>query len=113
MVICLLNSWIFGYSQTRKKTASKPNILFIAVDDLNDWTGFLGGHPQTQTPNMDALARQGMIFTKAYCAAAVCNPSRTALMSGYRPSTTGIFGNKDKMRASPVLKDAKYFILPR
>lgn len=106
IVICLLNSWIFCYSQTRKKIASKPNILFIAVDDLNDWTGFLGGHPQTQTPNMDALARQGMIFTKAYCAAAVCNPSRTALMSGYRPSTTGIFGNQDKMRASPVLKDA-------
>ena len=74
----------------------KPNILFIAVDDLNDYTGFLGGHPQTKTPNMDKLAASGMVFERAYCAASVCNPSRAAIMSGYRPSTSGIYQNGEK-----------------
>ena len=82
------------------------NFLFIAVDDLNDWTGFLGGHPQTKTPNMDRLAKQGVVFTKAYCAAPVCNPSRAALMTGYRPATSGIYDNGQYMRDSEILKDA-------
>ncbi|MDN5210757.1 sulfatase [Fulvivirgaceae bacterium BMA12] len=85
---------------------SKFNVLFIAVDDLNDWTGFLNGHPQAVTPNMDRLARQGMVFERAYCAAPVCNPSRVALMTGYRPSTSGIYGNNDFMREADLLKDA-------
>lgn len=90
-----------------EKKAKQPyNVLFIAIDDLNDWTGFLGGHPQTQTPNMDKLASQGMVFERAYCSASVCNPSRAALMTGYRPSTTGIYGNSDYMRDSEVLKNA-------
>ena len=71
-----------------KESPEKYNVLFIAVDDLNDWTGFLGGHPQTLTPNMDKLASQGMVFERAYCAASVCNPSRAAIMSGLKPSTT-------------------------
>ncbi len=45
--------------------AERPNILFIAIDDMNDWTGFLGGHPQAKTPNMDALAKKGVNFTNA------------------------------------------------
>ena len=47
------------------------NVLFIAIDDLNDWTGFFGGHPQTLTPNMDKLASKGMVFDHAYCAAQI------------------------------------------
>ncbi|WP_063745026.1 sulfatase [Flexithrix dorotheae] len=82
------------------------NVLFIAVDDLNDYTGFLGGHPQTKTPNMDKLAGQSLVFTNAHCAASVCNPSRAAIMSGIRPTTSGILGNKDKIRSSALLKDA-------
>lgn len=86
---------------------TKPyNVLFIAIDDLNDWTGFLGGHPQSQTPNMDKLASQGMVFELAYCAAPVCNPSRSALLSGFRPSSTGVYGNGNYMRDSEVLKNA-------
>ncbi len=69
------------------------DILFIAIDDLNDWVGVLGGHPQAQTPNIDALAARGMLFTNAHSAAAICNPSRTALMLGLRPSSTGIYQN--------------------
>src|SRR5437868_2774015 len=86
-------------------TSSKPNVLFIAVDDLNDWIGCLGGHPDVKTPNMDRLAARGMLFTKAYCAAPVCNPSRASLMTGFRPSTSGVYENKQPMRDSPVLKN--------
>ncbi|MDX1966133.1 MAG: sulfatase-like hydrolase/transferase, partial [Planctomycetaceae bacterium] len=73
--------------------ADKPNILFIAIDDLNHWVGHLGRNPQTRTPNIDRLARQGMTFTRAYCTAPACNPSRASLMSGQRPSTTGCYLN--------------------
>lgn len=54
---------------------SRPNVLFIALDDLNDWIGCLGGHPQTRTPNLDRLAASGVLFRNAYTAAALCNPS--------------------------------------
>ena len=95
-------------ANSAEKNAKQPyNVLFIAIDDLNDWTGFLGGHPQTQTPNMDKLAAEGMVFEKAYCAAPVCNPSRTALLTGYRPSSTGIYGNENYMRSSDVLQNAR------
>ncbi len=86
--------------------AKKYNILFIAVDDLNDWTGFLGGHPQTQTPNMDKLANQSLVFERAYCAASVCNPSRAAIMSGLKPSTTGVYQNKQKPFDVPIFKNS-------
>ena len=81
-------------------------MLFIAVDDLNDWVGVLGGHPQARTPNMDRLARRGLLFTKAYCSAPSCNPSRSSLLTGLRPSTTGIYANAHDWRQAPGLKDA-------
>lgn len=78
--------------------AKKPNILFIAMDDLNDWIGCLGGHPQTITPNMDRLAKSGVLFTNAHCPAPACNPSRTAIMTGLSPHTSGLYENGQKMR---------------
>jgi choline-sulfatase len=83
----------------------KPNILFIAVDDLNDWVGCLGGHPQVKTPNIDRLARRGTLFTNAHCQAPLCNPSRSSLLTGLRPSTTGIYSLQPGIRAVPALKD--------
>jgi arylsulfatase A-like enzyme len=76
----------------------RPNVLFIAIDDLNHWVGHLGRNPQTKTPNIDRLARQGVTFTSAYCMAPACNPSRAALMSGQRPSTTGCYHNNQNWR---------------
>ncbi|MBI1895001.1 MAG: sulfatase [Acidobacteria bacterium] len=85
---------------------NRPNVLFIAVDDLNDWIGCLGGNPDVRTPNFDRLAQRGVLFTNAHCAAPLCNPSRAALMTGIRPSTSGIYDNGQPMRRSPVLRDA-------
>ncbi len=81
-----------------------PNVLFIPVDDLNDWTGFQGGHPQSKTPNLDRLAARGTLFDRAYCAAPACNPSRVALLTGLRPHTSGVYVNPQPWR--PVLPDA-------
>lgn len=72
---------------------SRPNVLMIVADDLNDWVGCLGGHPDVKTPNIDRLARRGLLFTNAHCAAPVCNPSRVATLTGRRPSTTGVYDN--------------------
>jgi len=88
---------------------SRPNVLFIAMDDLNDWIGCLGGHPQTITPNLDRLAESGVLFTNAHCPAPACNPSRTAIMTGLSPHVSGLYRNEQDMRE--VLPDAD--ILPQ
>lgn len=85
---------------------AKPNVLFIAVDDLNDWVGKLGGHPQARTPNMDLLSSRGLLFTKAYCSAPSCNASRSSVLTGMRPSTTGIYINSHDWRQASILKNA-------
>jgi arylsulfatase A-like enzyme len=78
--------------------ADRPNVLFIAIDDLNHWVGHLGRHPQTRTPHIDRLASEGVTFSRAYCTAPACNPSRASLMSGQRPSTTGCYLNSQNWR---------------
>ncbi len=85
--------------------AKKPNILFIAIDDQNDWIGYLGGHPLAKTPNIDQLATRGTAFTNAHCQSPLCNPSRTSLMTGLRPSSTGIYGLAPWIRTVPEFKD--------
>ncbi len=62
-------------------TEKKPNVLLIAVDDMNDWIGCTGGHPQAKTPNLDRLAEQGVLFTNAHCQSPVCNPLRASVMA--------------------------------
>jgi arylsulfatase A-like enzyme len=74
----------------------KPNVLFIAVDDLNTWVTHLGGYPLAKTPNIDRLAARGLSFENAYCAVPACEPSRAALMSGQRPWNTGCYSNGDE-----------------
>ena len=79
-------------------TKQKPNVLFIAMDDLNDWIGCLKGHPQTITPNLDRLAASGVLFTNAHCSAPACNPSRSAIFTGRAPNKSGLYDNRQQMR---------------
>ena len=72
----------------------KPNVLFIAVDDLNNWVGCLKGHPNALTPNIDKLASRGVLFTNAHCSAPACGPSRFSLMTGIAPYNSGVYHNK-------------------
>lgn len=78
-----------------------PNVLFIGVDDLNDWIGCMGGHPDAKTPNLDRLAAKGMLFNNAHCAAPRCGPSRTALLTGVWPSTSGVYANQRRSEYLP------------
>jgi len=85
---------------------NKPNVLFIAIDDLNDWNGMLKGNPQARTPHLDKLASRGIVFTNAHCAAPACGPSRAALMSGIRPSTSGNYINRSSLIHNPILNES-------
>lgn len=93
------------------KVSDRPNVLFIAVDDLNDWIGVLGGHPQARTPNMDRMAAQGVLFSNAQCQAPVCNPSRASMMTSLYPSTSGIYFLNPDVTESPIAN--KNMVLPK
>jgi arylsulfatase A-like enzyme len=102
--------------QQRTLAAMRPNVLFIVADDLNSWIGALGRHPDARTPAIDALARRGTLFSRAYCAAPYCNASRMSVFTGCLPTTTGIYGN-EPFWESPlrrktyveILKEAGYY----
>ena len=89
----------------------RPNVLFLSIDDLNDWIACLGGHPQVQTPNLDRLAARGTLFTNAHCQSPLCNPSRTSVMLGLRPTTTGIYSLQPAFRTLPNYQD--YVSMPQ
>lgn len=88
---------------------TRDNVLLITIDDLNDWIGSMTdgkgrGHPQAKTPHLDSLVENGVLFTNAHCQAPICIPSRTSFMSGLRPSTSGIYGNRSNTNAEGILK---------
>lgn len=85
--------------------AGKPNVLMIAVDDLNAWVGCVGGHPFAKTPHMDALAARGTVFTSAHTQSPLCTPSRTSLLMGLRPSTTGFYALEPWIRTVDRWRD--------
>ena len=84
---------------------AKPNVLFIAIDDQNDWIGAFGGHPLAKTPQIDRLAHRGTAFLNAHCQAPLCCPSRTSLLLGLRPTTTGVYGLAPSFRSLDQWKD--------
>ena len=102
-------------SSAQQKEEQRDHVLLITIDDLNDWIGCLSdpwdesdakskfvrgiGHPQAKTPHMDRLAKRGVLFSNAHCQAPICRPSRASFMSGLRPSTSGIYGNRSKYDA--------------
>lgn len=116
---CLLLTFIAGLMGATtglaqdhdKRPDARPNVLFIAIDDQNDWIGCLNGHPQVKTPHIDALAASGTLFLNAHCQSPLCNPSRTSLLTGKRPSSTGIYGLSPWFRKVESLE--KFVTLPQ
>lgn len=90
VLVCL----IFGLLLSSCKPDPRPNVLFIGVDDLNDWIEPLGGHAAAITPNLAALASRSVSFTNAQAASPSCNPSRTSLLTGLHPLRTGVVANQ-------------------
>lgn len=102
----LIGGMILALSATScSQKNEQPNIVLIAIDDLNDWVGAFGGNPQAITPNMDKLAEQSVIFQNANCPGPVSGPSRSALLSGFMPYTTGIYGNANNMLDSKLVQE--------
>jgi hypothetical protein len=92
--------------EVEKYKSKGYNVLFVAIDDLNDWVGCLGGNSQVKTPNIDRFAKEnGIVFNKAYSPSTVCCPSRTALLSGKRVASTGVYGNGQNIKEAPKAKD--------
>lgn len=94
-----LNERSHDKSESGQPRSAPPNVLFITVDDLNDWVGCLGGNPDARTPNLDRLAEESVLFRNAHCQVALCYASRASFMTGMYASTTGIYGNSSKSAA--------------
>lgn len=87
-----------GLITTVHAQTDKPNVLMIVLDDLNDCIGVMKGHSQTKTPNMDRLAKEGILFTNAHTNCPVCSPSRASFMTGVLPTTSGCWGFKNPLQ---------------
>lgn len=100
----LIFTAILGFNsllaQVNTEKETKYNVLFIAVDDLNDYVSLLKDHPGIKTPNLDKFAKTAITFTNAYTAAPACNPSRSAILTGVKPTTTGLYENRDSFQKS-------------
>jgi len=113
--VLILASCGAGSKKTANISVQKhPNVLFIAIDDLNTWIGCLNDRSGTKTPNLDKLASQGVLFSNAQCQTPLCGPSRASIMSGLRPSTTGIYGmiEDDSIRRPDNLATKDIVFLP-
>lgn len=88
-------------ARMESQEVKKPNVLYIIMDDMNDWARHLGGNVQVKTPNLDRLAARGITFTNAYTAAPLCNPSRVSMFTGMQPYTTGVYNNNQQLADAP------------
>jgi arylsulfatase A-like enzyme len=100
-VLCVL-----AITTLQASAVEKPNVLMIVLDDMNDWLGVMGGHPQARTPNMDRLASEGVLFLNAHANVGVCSPSRASFMSGIHPLTSGCWGFNNPLK-NTVLNNSK------
>jgi arylsulfatase A-like enzyme len=92
--VAVLLAGLAASTASPEARTTRPNVLFLAVDDMKDWVGCLGGHDgSVHTPHIDRLAGRGMLFTNAHCPSPRCAPSRAAIMTGRMPSTTGLYDN--------------------
>jgi arylsulfatase A-like enzyme len=91
---CLLGAVLAAGQEPASEDSRPPDVLLIYLDDVNDWVGHLGGHPQASTPAIDRLAERGIAFTNAHAPAPVCNQSRTSVLGGVRPTTVAAWGSR-------------------
>ena len=103
LLVTVLTAIVFVAHSVR--AAGRPNVLLVSIDDLNDWTGCLGGHPQPKTPNIDRLAQRGTLFANSHCQSPVCNPSRASLLTGRHPHSSGVYFLSPDLKQAPALKD--------
>ncbi len=96
IILFLLVILIHSHSYGQGRSEEQPNIVFIVVDDLNDWVGYLGGHKNARTPNLDRLASKSIVYTNAYSTVPLCNPSRISMLTGLHPYATGINNNRQR-----------------
>ncbi len=92
-VLLTLATFTIAGEKPKQQSQVRPNVLFIAIDDMNDWTTLFDPDNPIKTPNLERLAQRGCFFTRAYCAVAACNPSRTAILTGLKPTTSGVYSN--------------------
>ncbi len=105
VTLSLLLSIPIAFTLASVEADERPNVLFISIDDLNDWVSVFGGHPKAQTPHLDRFASEGaMVFQNAHGAGSICGPSRSAMLSGFMPSRTGAYGNSNNMLESPLVQ---------
>ncbi len=109
IILSVIFSVLNSYSGN--KIGEKPNVLFITIDDMNDWTTVFDKNNPIKIPIIEKLADRGVFFTKAYCSSPACNPSRASVMTGTRPHKTGIYGNSSDWRGTlPKIKTIqRYF----
>lgn len=100
----LMLAFALTLSSTSLKAGSRPNVLFLAVDDMNDWIGCLESTPNAITPNLDRLAARGVCFTNGHTAGVFCAPSRAAIFSGLYASTTGCYTSPNYFVSKPEIE---------
>lgn len=108
VIVFLAMALVSSVAEEENSAGQRPDIVFIIVDDLNDWLGCLGGHPDARSPNIDRLAASGMLFPQAYCNSPQCRPSRTSLNFGIQPFNTGTYfnarGKSEKVIKTPSMQ---------
>ena len=101
--------WLLFFFLGGLTASGKTNVLFISIDDLNNWVGYLNQHPQAKTPNLDRLAKRGIAFTAAHCTTPICKASRTAFLTGLSETKTGVYSNEDKFDSNAYTLLPEYF----
>lgn len=107
--LLLVLALLFLVPSSQGQNPKKPNVIFIICDDLNDYQGVFGGHPQAKTPNIDKLAVSGVQFVNAQSNVPVCSPSRNSLITGVYPHDSKDYGWTN-LKKQPVLKNNKTLI---
>ncbi|MEQ5789194.1 sulfatase [Erythrobacter sp. NFXS35] len=119
VLVGLLASFLISPALSAQTISSKPNVLFVVVDDMNDWTTLFNRNNPIRTPHLERLAQRGVFFDRAYAASPACNPSRAAILNGVRPHRSGVYNNASDWRSSPIkgtgilpkiFKDNGYFV---